>query len=84
MQWADIKNKYPDKFILIGNIVEEKIDDSKYKILEGKILKVTDNPKEIMNSYQDYKDKGIEVLYSIPSTPENFIVENVPIVGILK
>jgi len=29
MQWADIKNKYPDKFILIGNIVEEKIDDSK-------------------------------------------------------
>ncbi len=84
MRWADIKNKYPDKFILIGNIVEEKIDDSKYKILEGEILKVTDNPKEIMNEYQDYKDKGIEVLYSIPSTPENFIVENVPIVGILK
>ncbi len=84
MRWVDIKNKYPDKFILIGNIVEEKIDDSKYKILEGEILKVTDNPKEIMNEYQDYKDKGIEVLYSIPSTPENSIVENVPIVGILK
>ncbi len=84
MQWTDIKNKYPDKFILIGNIVEEKIEDSKYKILGGEILKVADNPKEIMNSYQDYKDRGIEVLYSIPSTPENFIVENVPIVGILK
>lgn len=84
MKWSDIKSKYPDKFILIGDIVEKKISESKYKILEGKILKVADNPKEIMNAYQDYKDKGIDVLYSIPSTTKDFVVENVPIVGILR
>ena len=37
-----------------------------------------------MNAYQDYKDNGIDVLYSIPSTTKNFVVENVPIVGILR
>lgn len=84
MKWSDIKSKYPDKFILIGDIVEKKISESKYKILEGKILKVADNPKEIMNAYQDYKDKGIDVLYSIPSTTKDFVVENVSIVGILR
>lgn len=34
--------------------------------------------------YQQYKHKGREVLYSLPSTPEEFIVENIPYKGIIR
>ena len=48
------------------------------KILEGTVLKISDNGKEIRQVYQEYKHKGREVLYSLTSTPEEFIVENIP------
>lgn len=75
--------KYPAKFILIGDIVEEKISQTQSKIIEGEILKVSDDGKEIREAYQQYKQKGIEVLYSLPTTSVEFIVENVPFKGIL-
>lgn len=84
MKWSAIKRQYPNKFILIGDIIEEKISDNKSKILEGKVLEIRDNGKDIMKAYQDYKKKGFEVLYSIPSTTEEFIIKNVPFKGILK
>ena len=84
MKWSDIRKQYPNKFILIGDIVEENISETKFRILEGKILKTSDNAKEIRNAYQEYKNKGIDVLYSLPNTPEDFIVENLAFMGILK
>lgn len=84
MKWSAIKRQYPNKFILIGDIIEGKISDNKSKILEGKVLEIRDNGKDIMKAYQDYKKKGFEVLYSIPSTTEEFIIKNVPFKGILK
>ncbi|MDJ0817607.1 MAG: hypothetical protein QNJ58_15460 [Desulfobacterales bacterium] len=84
MKWLEIRKKYPDKFILIGDIVEEKISDTQSKILEGKILKVSDDGREIREAYQQHKKKGKEVLFSLPSTPEEFIVENVPFTRIGK
>ncbi|OQY09219.1 MAG: hypothetical protein B6I30_10130 [Desulfobacteraceae bacterium 4572_187] len=78
-----MRKKYPDKFILIGDLVEEKISETQSKIIEGEILKVSDDGKEIREAYQQYKQKGIEVLYSLPTTSEEFIVENVPFKGIL-
>ena len=83
MKWSEMRKKYPDKFILIGDLVEEKISETQSKIIEGKILKVSDDGKEIREAYQEYKQKGIEVLYSLPTTSEEFIVENVPFKGIL-
>ncbi len=83
MKWSEMRKKYPDKFILIGDLVEEKISEAQSKIIEGKILKVSDDGKEIREAYQEYKQKGIEVLYSLPTTSEEFIVENVPFKGIL-
>ena len=83
MKWSEMRKKYPDKFILIGDLVEEKISESQSKIIEGEILKVSDDGKEIREAYQQYKQKGIEVLYSLPTTSEEFIVENVPFKGIL-
>ncbi len=84
MKWSEIRSRYPDKFILLGDIVEEKISETKYRIMEGNILKVSDDAKEIRGFYQDYKNKGINVIYSLPSTPQDFIVENVLFMGILR
>ena len=38
MKWTDIRRQYPDQFILLGNLVEQKISDTQYKIVEGTIL----------------------------------------------
>ncbi len=84
MKWTDIRQQYPEKFILLGDLVEEKISDTKFKIVAGSILKVSDNDKEIRKAYKEYKQKGMNVLYSLPSTPLEFIVENVPFKGIIK
>jgi len=84
MKWAAIKALYPDKFILLGNLVEEPIYSNKFRILEGEILMVSSEAKEIRKAYQAYNRQGKEVLYSVPSTPEEFIVENVPIKGIVQ
>ncbi|MBM3236102.1 hypothetical protein FJZ31_07360 [Candidatus Poribacteria bacterium] len=83
MKWAEIRKQYPNKFILIGDILEEKISETQSKIIEGKVLKISDNGKEIRQAYQQCKQKGLNVLYSLPITPEEFIVENVPVKGIL-
>ncbi|MCK5524218.1 MAG: hypothetical protein KAI83_13890 [Thiomargarita sp.] len=84
MKWLEIKQRYPDKFILLGNLVEEQISSHRYKILAGEILKVSDNATEIRKAYQEYNSQGKDVLYSLPSTTEEFIVENVPLKGIFK
>ena len=84
MKWSEIRKNYPNKFILIGDIVEEKIEENKSRILEGKILKVSDDGKEIRQAYQYYKKKGMSVLYSLPTTPQEFIIEDVPLKGILR
>ncbi len=83
MEWKDIKRKYPDQFILIGNVVEKKIDRNKVKILSGNVLKTSFDGKEIRSAYREYREKGIEVLYSIPSTPEEFVMRLIPLKGIL-
>jgi len=84
MQWSEIRKQYPGKFVLLGEIVEEKMSETQSKILEGTVLKISDNGKEIREVYQEYKHKGSEVLYSLPSTPEEFIVENIPYKGIMR
>ena len=84
MKWSEIRKQHPDKFILIGDIVEEKISDNQSQVIEAKVLEVYEDGKEIMKAYSQYKQKGLEVLYTLPTTPEEFIVKNVPFKGILK
>lgn len=83
MKWSEIRREYPEKFILLGDISEEKISETAYRVLEGKILKISDNAKEIRDAYQDCRKKGMNVIYSLPGTSEDFIIENVPFMGIL-
>ena len=84
MKWQNIRQKYPNKFILIGDVVEEKISAHKYRILEGTILKVSNDGKEIRKLYQEHKNRGTNVLFSLPTTPLDFIIEDVPVKGVLR
>ncbi|MCP4687799.1 MAG: hypothetical protein GY859_07095 [Desulfobacterales bacterium] len=83
MKWSEIRKLHPDKFILIGDIIEEKISNARSQILEASILEISDSGAEIMRAYKEYKRKGFEVLFTLPTTPEEFIVKNVPLKGIL-
>lgn len=84
MKWSEIRSQHPDKFILIGDIVEERISESKSKILEGNILEISDDGKSIREAYRRFRNKGFNVLYSLTTTPLEFVVEDVPIKGVLK
>ncbi len=83
MKWTDIQKKYPNKFILLGDIIEEKISNTRFKIIEGNVIEASDDDKKIRNTYRKYRKKGINVIYSLPSTSSDFIVENVPFKGII-
>ena len=83
MKWSEIRKQYPDKFILIGDIIEEKISETHSRIIGGKVLKISDEGKEIRQAYQQLKKEDKNILYSLPTTPEEFIVEDVPFKGIL-
>lgn len=84
MKWSEIKKKHPNSFILLGDIVEEQISENKSRLIEGEVIKTSDDPKAIRSLYQEYKKKGMDVLYALPSTPEEFIIENIPFMGITR
>lgn len=84
MKWSDIRQKHPNKYILIGDIVEEKISENRFRIIEGSILEVSEDGKEIMRLYKEHKRRGKNVLFSLPNTPTDFIIEDVPVKGILQ
>lgn len=81
MKWSEIRKTYPDAFILLSDLVEEKIAANTYRVLEGTVVKVSQDAKEIRAAYQDCQRRGQQALYALPSTPEEFIVENVPFMG---
>ena len=58
MKWKDIHKLYPNRFVLLGNIVEEKISEFKSKIIEGTVIEVFDNGKDIRRAYREHKKLG--------------------------
>jgi hypothetical protein len=82
MKWQEIKQQHPNKFILLGNVIEEKIHENKYRILEGSVFEVSDDGKEIIKLYRKYKKQDSHVLFSLPTTPSDFIIEDIPVTGI--
>ncbi|BBL75030.1 hypothetical protein [Methylomagnum ishizawai] len=84
MKWLDIKTQYPHQFILLGNLVEQRLSPSRSQIMEGEVLQVSDDPKAIWEAYRKFKQAGREVLFALPSTPLEFIVEDIPVKGVLR
>ncbi len=83
MIWKEIRQKHPNQFILLGDLDEEEIAKNKFRIRGGNILKVSDDPVEIRKAYRESRAKGENVLYSVPGTPDEFIVEDIPSKGVL-
>jgi hypothetical protein len=77
MKWHEIKQQHPDKFILLGDVIEEKIYENKFRILGGRVLKVSDDGKEIIKFYREYKKQDSNVLFTLPTTPSDFIIEDI-------
>ncbi len=84
MRWNEIKRRYPTDFILLDDIEEEKVDDNKYRVLGGTVVEISKDIKQIMRLYNELKQQGRNVLYTLPSTPDDFIIEDVPFMGILR
>lgn len=84
MKWHEIRHLHPGKFILILVEKEEKISENEYRILSGEVIETSTDLKHILKAYQEEKEKGQNVLYALPSTPGEFIVENVPFMGIIR
>lgn len=81
MKWADIHKQYPNRFVLLGNIVEEKISEFKSIVIAGTVIDVFDSGSDIRTAYREHKKRGEDVLYSLPTTTEEFIIENIPFKG---
>ena len=84
MKWQQMREQYPNQFILIGNVLEEQISDTMFRIIGGELIEVSKDPKKIQRLYQEHKNSGKNVLYALPTTPNEFIVENIPIHGVFK
>ena len=84
MDWQKMREQYPDQFILIGNAIEEQVSETTFKIIGGELIEVSKDPKKILGMYQEYKRKGKNVLYALPTTPNEFLIENVPINGVIR
>ncbi|HEX2957211.1 MAG TPA: hypothetical protein VHO70_10275 [Chitinispirillaceae bacterium] len=69
MQWTEIKRKYPEKFILIDDIVEEDINGSSSRVISGTVIASTDNLKEIMRLYAHSKNMGKKCALCAPGHP---------------
>jgi hypothetical protein len=75
---------YPDLFILIENVEEVTISETTSRVLGGDVIKTSSDLKEIMKNYQDCKKSGKNVLFALPNTPEDFVIENVAMMGIMR
>jgi hypothetical protein len=51
MKWIEIHKQSPNRFILLGNIVEKKIPEFKSQIIEGTIIGVFDDGKDTRKAY---------------------------------
>ena len=67
-----------------GQHCGRKVSERTSRIITGQVLKVSDDAQEIRQFYQDYKKQGLDVIYALPSTPTDFIVENVLFMGMLR
>lgn len=76
MKWTDIHKQYPNRFVLLGNIVEEKISEFKSKVVSGTVIEVFENGSHIRSAYRAHKKRGEDVLYSLPTTTAELFVEN--------
>lgn len=55
MTWDEIRQQYPETFVLLDNCEEYQIDDFHSEILRGEVVFVTSNGKQV---FDEYKRRG--------------------------
>ena len=83
MKWHQIQTDYPDQFILLKNYHTEPVDENHFRVTEGDVVATHTDFREIQNQYQQYRQKGEDVIFCLPRT-EDFIVETAPMMGVLN
>jgi hypothetical protein len=84
MRWIDIRKQFPNRFVLLENVIEEKLSEKESRIISGDVLETSDDVKAIMKAYREQAAMGKKVIYSLPNTPDDFIVEDVAFMGIMR
>jgi len=84
MRWIDIRKQFPNRFVLLENVIEEKLSEKESRIISGDVLETSDDVKAIMKAYREQSAMGKKVIYSLPNTPDDFIVEDVAFMGIMR
>jgi len=80
MKWGQIRSDYPDQFVLLKNYRTEPVDEDHFRVTEGEVVVAHTDFHEIRNQYQQYRMKGIDVIFCLPYM-EDFIVETAPMMG---
>jgi len=83
MKWNQIRNNYPNQFILLRNYITEFIDNKHFRVIEGEVVSNHNNFSELQREYKNYRNKGEDVIFCLPQT-DDFIVETAPMMGILN
>lgn len=83
MKWYQIRANYPDQFVLLKNYHTEPVDDNHFRVTEGEVVATHTDFREIQNQYQQYRNKGVDVIFCLPQM-EDFIVEIAPMMGFLN
>lgn len=79
MKWNDVRNNYPEKFVLFEIIESEKVGD-KEVVDDIKVIEVYDNGKDARNAF--IKKKPNQFVYSTKN--ERVEIEIVKYVGIRR
>jgi hypothetical protein len=45
MKWQKLREQYPEQFILMGDILEEQISETTFRIIGGELIEVSKDPK---------------------------------------
>lgn len=83
MEWSEIRRRHPGKFVLLGDVEEQRMDAERFRVRGGTVLLATDDPQMLFKAYRERKGRGENVIYALPATPEEFIVEEKAILGVL-
>ena len=83
MKWYQIRANYPDQLVLLKNYQTEPVDDNHFRVTEGEVVATHTDFREIQNQYQQYRNKGVDVIFGLPQM-EDFIVETAPMMEFLK
>lgn len=51
MTWQEIRNQFPETFVLLDKCEEERIDDNKIAITKGEVVFTTKNGKVIYDEF---------------------------------